>query len=93
MTLQDLEKALIKVKAEISIFSNVNKISNQQRRQKTRLLQQRDVLEKIQQARAKSDLSREAHLTAYYNLLVQEKNVNPVIHYIMKLKFKSTLWI
>jgi hypothetical protein len=93
MTDQELEKALVEVKAEIAKFGPDKELSNHDWRRKMQLVEQYQVLEKIQKARALPDLSRASKLMTYYHLLIQEKNMNPLLMYLLKLKLKSTIWI
>jgi RecG-like helicase len=93
MNNDELEKALAEAKLEVSAFGPDKELSNQQWRRKMQLVEQREVLEKIQKAHTKSDLSREARLMAYYHLLVQEKTMNPFLFYLLKLRIRSMIWI
>jgi hypothetical protein len=92
MSDQELEKALIELKAEIAKFGPDKEISNQDWRRKIQLVEQNQVLEQLQKARALPDLSRAGKLMTYYELLIQ-KNMNPLLKYLLKIKLKSAIWI
>jgi hypothetical protein len=93
MTNEELEKAIIEVKAEISKFGPDEGLSRQDRRLRWDFLEQYDILEKIKKARAASNVSREGKMLAYYDLLIHGKDMNPVLKHILKIRLKSGIWV
>jgi hypothetical protein len=92
MTNQELDQALTEVKAEIEGLGPEKELTNRQWRRRIRLVERREVMEKIRKARLQSDLSREAQLMAFYQLLLRESTMNPFWYYLSRLKIKSTIW-
>jgi len=90
---QELEKVLAETRVAVASFGPDSKLSNQDWRRKMHLSKQVEILERIKKARELHDLSREAHLTAYYNLLVNQGNMNPILNYFLRMRLKSLTWI
>jgi hypothetical protein len=93
MTNQELEQAITSANQRIGEFGSDEKISNREWRAKMQLRRELELLQKIRQARIASDTVRETKYLAHYNLLFEEKHMNPFIRYIMKLKLRSGIWM
>jgi len=93
MTEEEMGIVLSEFKVELAKFPSDKEISNKEWRRKMRIVQKCEVLEKVRKARTDSDIIKETKLMAYYDLLVQENTMNPVINYLLKIRLKSTNWI
>ena len=93
MTDEEMGKVLAEFKTEIANFPPDKEISNPEWRRKMSIVRKCEVLEKIQKARTDSDLIKETKLMAYYDLLVQEKSMNPILNYLLKIRLRSTTWM
>ncbi len=93
MTDHELEQAITSANQKIGEFGPDEKIANKDWRAKMLLRRELDLLQKIKQARLDSDNVRETKYLAHYNLLFEEKQMNPFIRYIMKLKLRSGIWM
>jgi hypothetical protein len=93
MTDQELARALAEIESRISTLGPDKGLSDQDWRLKTHLGEQRDVLQKIRQAKETPNVYREARLTAYYDLLVNPQPRNPFLYYLTKLRLKTAFWL
>lgn len=93
MTEEEMGRVLAEFNAEIAKFPPDKEISNKEWRRKMRIVQKCEVLEKVRKARTDSDLIKETKLMAYYDLLVQEKSMNPIVNYLLKIRLRSTTWM
>ena len=92
MNNEEIEKSMVELKENIAKFGPAREISGKEWRQKRRLIVLYEVLEGIQKARLKGSKLKESQLMAYYGLLIQEKTMNPVLYFLLKVRMRSSTW-
>jgi len=92
MTDEELNQELEKLNSTIAGFGPEKDLPNKEWRRLQSLKREQEALLKLKQAREQHDRSRETRYLAQYKLLVEEKNMNPLISYLLKLKMRSGVW-
>jgi len=94
MTPEELELTLREVDEKLAAFpADEKKLTGKEWRQKIRLQQEKEILEKIQKARKNGDTHQEIKQMARYALLRDSKKMNPILSYLMQLKLRSHIWM
>ncbi len=93
LTDQELKAYLEETNAKlIKLAQPENKLTNQEWRELQRLRQEINLLEKIQKARLRGNITQEASATSEYYFLKDSKKRNPIINYLMQIKLRSHIW-
>jgi hypothetical protein len=92
MTDGELILAIQNVKESMSRLGPEKELNTQDWRKLLRLKQELQLLEGIQKAREVGNNSLETRRLTEYYMLKEEKNMNPFVSYLMKLKFRSHIW-
>lgn len=92
MTDEELILAIQKVKESMSKLGPDKELNTQDWRTLLGFRRELQLLEGIQKARGSGNNALEARRLAEYYMLKEEKNMNPFLSYLMKLKFRSHIW-
>jgi hypothetical protein len=93
MTPEELDLKVKDLDEKIGKFAPDEKLSNRDYREKRMLVREKDLLVNLKKAKADCNSRQEAKLITQYTFLTDDRKMNPVIKYIMQLKFRSQIWM
>jgi hypothetical protein len=93
MTPEELDLNVVALNDKIAKYAPDDKLSNREYRDKRMLLREKDLLVSIKKARESYNSRQEAKLIIQYTFLKDDRKMNPLVKYIMQLKFRSQIWM
>jgi hypothetical protein len=93
MTSEELEQDLKEVNDRLTEFAErEEKLTNKEWRLQQRLLKEKQLLERIKQARVTQNNIQEIKLMTEYSVLKAASTQHPIINYLMQIKIRSNIW-